>query len=93
MKEHSSFTIEGNLPGGIIGIRQPNGEYPKIHFGNNFVFQELFAGINIYGSNKFIEYMIIENSLSYGITVIGDSNDLIVINEGCNLFSTLLARK
>ena len=74
MKEYSSFTIEGNLPGGIIGIRQPNGEYPRIHFGNNFIFQELFAGINIYGSNKFIEYMIIESSINYGIAVVGHSN-------------------
>ncbi len=74
MKEKASFTIEGNFPGGIIGIRQLNGEYPRIHFGNSSIFPELFAGINIYGSNKFIEYMIIENSINYGITVFGDNN-------------------
>ena len=27
-----TITITGELPGGIIGIRQPNGEYPRINF-------------------------------------------------------------
>jgi hypothetical protein len=76
MYKTTSLTIGGRLPGGIIGIRQSNGEYPRINFQENYRDELFFSGINIYGSNKFIEYMIIENSLSYGITVIGDSNIL-----------------
>ena len=70
-----SINILGNLPGGIIGIRQPNGEYPRIDFmkGN---YQELFSGINISGSNKFIEYIIIENAPDNGITLMSDNSIL-----------------
>ena len=75
MKEPTRLSISGNLPGGIIGIRQTNGEYPIIHFPKSKNY-ELFGGIIIYGSNKFIEYMIIENSVSCGVTVYGDNNIL-----------------
>ena len=37
MKEKASFTIEGNFPGGIIGIRQLNGEYPRIAPGTQTI--------------------------------------------------------
>ena len=51
---NNMITINGMLPGGIIGIRQSNGEYPRLNFmeGDHM---DLFSGINIYGSNKFIE--------------------------------------
>ena len=48
------ITINGQLPGGIIGIRQSNGEYPRINFMEGD-YIEFFSGINIIGSNKFIE--------------------------------------
>ena len=70
-----SITINGDLPGGIIGIRQPNGEYPRIDFMKGS-YQELFSGINIYGSNKFIEYIIIENAPDNGVTIMKDNNIL-----------------
>ena len=44
------ITISGQLPGGIIGVRQSNGEYPRINFINRNVY---ISGINILGSNKF----------------------------------------
>ena len=72
--KRNTITIGGKFPGGIIGIRQDNGEYPRINFIENF--RELFSGINIYGSNKFIEYIIIENSPNYGISIIGQNNIL-----------------
>ena len=74
LKIRNTITLGGKLPGGIIGIKQENGEYPRINFIENF--HELFSGINIYGSNKFIEYIIIENSPNYGLAVIGDNNIL-----------------
>ena len=75
LKKTVSLTINGQLPGGIIGIRQSNGEYPRIDFMNGD-FQELFSGINIYGSNKFIEYVIVENAPDNGVSVMGDNNIL-----------------
>ena len=71
-----SIPINGQLPGGIIGIRQSNGEYPRINFKQRTYFEESFPGINIYGSNKFIEYIIIENSPDIGVTIYGDNNIL-----------------
>ena len=68
---NSIITIYGEPPGGIIGIRQSNGEYPRINFQNKY---EFLSGINIYGSNKFIEYIIIENVPDNGLTVYGHSN-------------------
>ena len=67
--------MNGKLPGGIIGIRQENGEYPIIDFtkGNYLL---LYSGINIYGSNKFIEYVIIENTPDNGVSILGDNNIL-----------------
>ena len=75
MVEEHSLLFAGNLPGGIIGIRQDNGEYPRINFihpDNKDSF--IFSGIHIAGSNQFIEYLIIENSLDDGIVVYGHNN-------------------
>ena len=74
MSKTTTFTIGGQFPGGIIGVRQTNGEYPRISFAKTKM--ELFNGIFIIGSNKFIEYMIIENSLNYGVALIGNNNIL-----------------
>ena len=64
--------ITGQLPGGIIGIKQPNGEYPRINFIKKSGL-ELFTGFNIFGANKFMEYIIVENSPDYGVYVVGDN--------------------
>ena len=76
MHKTISITIEGKFSGGIIGVRQSNGEYPRIKFVQNYRDATLFSGININGSNKFIEYMIIENAISHGILVNGNNNIL-----------------
>ena len=36
--------LDGDFPGGIIGLRQPNGEYPRINFLNKNT-DNLFSGI------------------------------------------------
>ena len=74
LKEATLLLLDGDDPGGIIGVRQPNGEYPRINFVKEES-EDLFDGIYLL-SNKFIEYMIIENSLSDGIIIIGDNNIL-----------------
>ena len=74
MKEQHSIILDGEWPGGIIGIRQPNGEYPRINFLREGP-EDLLNGV-IMLSNKFVEYMIIENSMYDGILIIGDNNIL-----------------
>ena len=76
MDEYSLLTISGTLSGGIIGIRQSNGEYPRINFVHSNKTRETSSGVMIKGSNKFIEYMIFENSFKYGIEVVGSNNIL-----------------
>ena len=75
VKGTTELILTGKFPGGIIGIRQPNGEYPIIHFEKTDIL-EIYHGIFIDGSNKFIEYIIIENSFSYGVVILGDNNIL-----------------
>ena len=72
--ERKIILIGGQLPGGIIGIRQPNGDYPRINFIKKEGFSELFSGFNVYGSNKFIEYIIIENTPNFGFSIAGNNN-------------------
>ena len=74
LSEDNSIILDGDLPGGIIGIRQPNGEYPRINFSREGP-EDIFNGI-IMLSNKFIEYLIVENSINNCITIIGDNNIL-----------------
>ena len=75
IKEETSISITGQIPGGIIGIKQSNGEYPQIKFVHEIDgLEEISSGLNIYGSNKFIKYIIIEKSPSYGVSAYGDNN-------------------
>ena len=75
VKDATNLILAGKFPGGIIGIRQPNGEYPRIHFEKTDIL-DIYGGILIEGSNKFIEYIIIENAVSYGVIIFGDNNIL-----------------
>ena len=70
IKTDSALEIKNDLPGGIIGIKQPNNEYPRLNFEearNNGWFDSL----KVYGSNKYIKNIIIENSPTYGIHISG----------------------
>ena len=71
--KYSKINSTGDLSGGIIGIRQENREYPRIHFINK---EEKISGVNFLGSNKFIEYIIIENVHDDGISIHGNNNIL-----------------
>ena len=70
---NSTLNILGTISGGIIGIRQSSGEYPRISFlGSNNIKGQ--SGLTIIGSNKFLEYLIIEHSLTNGVQVLGNNN-------------------
>jgi len=63
----SSLKINGDLKGSIIGLEQQNGEYPRINTRRQ---------IELYGSNKLIQKLIIENSLNKGLYIDGQNNTL-----------------
>ena len=70
-----TLAVFGAISGGIIGKRQSNGEYPILSFTNNLVGKK-GSGIAIFGTNKFIEYMIFEHSFTSGVQVFGSNNIL-----------------
>ena len=76
MIEKQSIQLLGEISGGIIGVRQKNGEYPRISFSHKIETKEPLCGLHVYASNKFIEYIIVENSKHYGVDVYGDNNIL-----------------
>ena len=73
--KNSPIELSGLLEGGIIGMKQNNDEYPRINFKkvrDNFIPDTISQGmLSIIGSNKFIKYLIIENSACYGINISG----------------------
>ena len=73
IKENSIINMTGFLSGVIIGMKQENGEYPRINFINK---NGSHSGINIIGSNKYIQFIIIENAHGNGISILGNYNNL-----------------
>ena len=72
---NATLTISGTVSGGIIGIRQATGEYPRITFVESTKNRAL-SGLAVFGSNKFLEYLIFEHSLTFGVEIYGDNNIL-----------------
>ena len=66
-------SLNGYSSGGLVGVRQPNGEYPRIDFVKRKEkmksFGYVLSGIYIIGSHKYIKNLIIENSISHGIEI------------------------
>ncbi len=73
---NSPYTIyiSGTKSGGIIGIKQPDGSYPRIDFINARNKGSTESGFTITGSNKYIKYLIIENTGDNGIWISGSKN-------------------
>ena len=57
IKKQESLSIKGTYEGGIVGIKQENGEYPRLNFKEqrDSVTLLYMSGINIIGSNKLIK--------------------------------------
>ena len=72
----SPIRLISSIEGGIIGIQQPNGEYPRLDFKNARNAKANNYGIKIQGSNQFIKYLIIENSSHKGIFISGKNNTI-----------------
>ena len=75
LKNNNIVRINWDFPGGIIGIRQENGEYPRLDFSYKYLKKD-FSGIEINDSNKFLKYIIIENTPYDGVSIFGHNNTL-----------------
>ena len=77
-KNHGSISVTGTLEGGIVGIKQSNGEYPILNFqtqrDNSTTFYN--SGLDVVASNKIIKNLIIESAGSYGIFINGQKNTI-----------------
>ena len=68
------ITLRDIKKGGLIGVKQPNDEYPRLDCTKQRKEKPNEPGIKINGSNKFIKYLIIENSGEKGIWIRGNNN-------------------
>ena len=80
------ISLNSYTSGGLVGIKQPNGEYPRIDFLKRKEkmksFSYVLSGIYIIGSHQYIKNLIIENSNSHGIE----------INSGYNIIDHVITR-
>jgi len=73
IKTQTSLAIQGSFSGGIIGVQQPNGEYPILNFKEQRDGATLLyiAGLKVNASNKIIKNIIVENAGTVGISISG----------------------
>ena len=78
IKTQTILSIKGSFSGGVIGVQQPNGQYPRLNFKEqrDGVTLLYMAGIEITASNKFIKNIIVENAGTAGIFISGQKNTL-----------------
>ena len=76
IKTKDKIQLTGTNPGGIIGIKQSNGEYPRIDFKQSRDAGASVRAIQITGSNQFVKYLILENSGGNAIYIKGSKNTI-----------------
>ena len=79
--EHKVLKLTGTQKAGILGIRQPSGEYPSIYLDihqidSHMPSPKFFSGIELYGGNKYLKNIIVEHSIGSGIYIKGQNNTL-----------------
>ena len=72
----SSIKISGSAQGGIVGMKQSDGTYPRLDFKNARNAGSTARGLTINGTNKFIKYVIVENAGDNGIWISGAKNTI-----------------
>ena len=70
----STIKLTSTKAGGIVGMKLPDGTYPRLDFSKARNAGSTARGITISGSNLFIKYLIIENSGDNGIWINGSKN-------------------
>ena len=81
LRNHKKLQLTGLSNSGILGIKQQNGEYPIIFLDTQIIDNmmpspKFFSGIELYGANKFLKNIIVENSIGSGIYIKGKNNTL-----------------
>ena len=66
--------IGGSLGGGIIGVKLPNGQYPRFDCKPLRKKYSGYSCLDIAGNNLKVQNLILENAPSYGIFVAGKNN-------------------
>ena len=72
----STLNLSGKLSGGIVGVKQSDGTYPRIDFKKARKAGSTARGFTISGSNLYMKYLIIENAGDNGIWICGSKNTL-----------------
>ena len=70
----STLTLSGTISGGIVGMKQSDGTYPRIDFKKARKAGSTARGFTVSGSNLYMKYLIIENAGDNGIWVCGSNN-------------------
>ena len=76
IKTKDKIQLTGTNPGGIIGMKQPNDEFPRIDFKQSRDAGAAVRAIQITGSNQFVKYLILENSGGNAIYIKGSKNNI-----------------
>ena len=72
----STIKLSGSTSGGIVGVKQSSGAYPRIDFTKARNAGSTARGFTISGSNQYMKYLIIENAGDNGIWISGAKNTL-----------------
>ena len=76
ISQKSAIRITGSIAGGLVGVQQSKGEYPRIDFKTARDAKANNYGFYIQGTNQFIKYLIIENAGHQGIYITGSKNTI-----------------
>ena len=72
----STILLSGTKSGGIIGMKQASGAYPRISFKNARDKGSTARGFTITGSNLYMKFLTIEHAGDNGIWINGSKNTL-----------------
>ena len=74
MSSKCQIQLSGSSGGGLVGMKQSNGQYPSLNFKKARNENIKSPGIKITGSNQFVKYLIIEFAGNKGIWITGSKN-------------------
>ena len=72
----STIKLSGSKSGGIVGLKQSSGAYPRISFKNARNKGSTARGFTISGTNQYMKFLTIEHAGDNGIWISGAKNTL-----------------
>ena len=76
IKTKDKIQLTGSNPGGLVGVKQSNGEYPRIDFKQSRDAGATVRAIQITGSNQYVKYLILESAGGNAIYIKGSKNTI-----------------